>query len=125
MLHISKRCQWSLREEPIQLPEPSRRYCTLREQRKFSYSPHKHRRKNQSKIRYTLCQVAGNWNKDAGFEITRIQFGEGNDMYTFSLVPSDLNELYLMPYINPVRQGNVLLEVKVAAITTKTLNCRA
>lgn len=43
-------------------------------------------------------------------------------MYTFSLVPSDLNELYLMPYINPVRRGNVLLEVKCAALTTETLN---
>lgn len=41
-------------------------------------------------------------------------------MYTFSLVPSDLNELYLMPYINPVRQGNVLLEVY-----SETLNCQA
>lgn len=68
-----------------------------------------------------LFEAAEKWNKDAGLEITRSQFGKGYTIYAFSLAPSDLGE----EYINLVRQGNVRLKVKFAANTTETLNCLA
>lgn len=68
-----------------------------------------------------LFEAAEKWNKDAGLEVTRSQFGKGYAIYAFNLAPSDLGEEYL----NLVRQGNVRLEVKFAADTTETLNCLA
>lgn len=125
LFHFSESRQWELREEPIQLSELGRRNCTLIVNgESMPARPMKidvGANQNYVTLFVNLFEAAEKWNKDAGLEVTRSQFGKGYAIYAFNLAPSDLGEEYL----NLVRQGNVRLEVKFAANTTETLNCLA
>ena len=58
------------------------------------------------------------WNKD-GLHISLEDFGKGYTLISFFLDPCDFQEEFL----NLVRHGNAILEIRFSNVTTENINC--
>ncbi|CAC5359495.1 unnamed protein product [Mytilus coruscus] len=75
--------------------------------------------RNYSAAYVRLFEICEKWNKDAGLNITRTDFGKGYSLIAFTLNTNDFEEEFL----NLVRNGNARLEMRFKAATTETINC--